>query len=240
MKEALAIARKEWLELVGRGGLQGAQGMLLFIAAFGVVMPLMNGRAWITSPVMAVAWAWVPMFLASTVISDAFAGERERHTLETLLASRLPESAILFGKLGAAVAYAAVLCGISLVAGVLTVNVAHRGEGFIFYRGSVIAAMAGLGLLGAVFVAAIGSIISLRASTVRQAQQTLGGLILVLFVLPIAAVRMMPSAWKADAAAAATAGAWAATVGVAALVLIDAALLAFARSRFTRSRLISR
>jgi hypothetical protein len=48
----------------------------------------------------------------------------------------------------------------------------------------------------AVFVAAVGVLISLRAATVRQAQQTLGGVIMVLLPLPMAAVRLAPAAWK--------------------------------------------
>src|SRR5688572_30714367 len=102
MNDAWWIARKEWRELLGQGGMQGRQGMLLFLGAFGLLLPLMNGRAWIESPLLAVTWSWVPMFLVMTVIADAFAGERERHTLETLLATRLSEPAILFGKMGAA------------------------------------------------------------------------------------------------------------------------------------------
>lgn len=239
MRDALAVAWKEWREIAGQGGMQGRQGMLLFVAAFGVIMPLMNGRAWIASPIMAVAWAWVPMFLVSTIIADAFAGERERHTLETLLATRLSESSILLGKIGAALAYAGVLCGISLLLGVIVINLAHRGEGLLLYRPATLAAMAALGLLGAVFIGSIGAVISLRAATVRQAQQTLGGVILVLFVLPMAAVRMLPASWRTDAMASAATGAQAATLAIGLLVLIDIALVMFARARFRRGRIIA-
>ena len=47
MNDAWAVARKEWMELWGQDGMQGRQGMLLFLGAFGLMLPLMNGRAWI-------------------------------------------------------------------------------------------------------------------------------------------------------------------------------------------------
>lgn len=135
MSDAWAVAHKEWRELFGQDGVQGRQGMLLFVAAFGLMLPAMNGRDWIASPLVAAAWSWVPMFLVSTVIADAFAGERERHTLETLLATRLSESAILFGKIAAAIGYAAALCAVSLLLGLVVVNVMHQGGGVIVYQG---------------------------------------------------------------------------------------------------------
>ena len=55
-------------------------------------------------------------------VADSFAGERERHTLETLLASRLPDRAILFGKVLAAVGYGWVLVMLMLVLSLVTVN----------------------------------------------------------------------------------------------------------------------
>jgi ABC-2 type transport system permease protein len=53
------------------------------------------------------------------------AGERERRTLETLLASRLDERAILFGKLLAARAYGWGLTLLSLLLGAASVSLAY-------------------------------------------------------------------------------------------------------------------
>lgn len=239
MKDAWSVAHKEWRELLGQNSMQGRQGMLMFVAAFGVILPAMNGREWIASPVAAAAWSWVPMFLVSTVIADTFAGERERHTLETLLATRLSEAAILFGKIIAAIGYAGVLCAVSLLLGVVVVNVMYRDGGVLFYQAWVLIAMTGLGLAGAVFVAALGTLMSLRAATVRQAQQSLSGVILALFVLPVAAVRFAPDVWKQDALSTAALGAQTAIVGVIAMVAIDTALIALALARFQRARIIT-
>ena len=131
MTDAWAIIWKEWREMLGQRGLRGKSGLLLTIGVFGIALPLQAGRAWIESPVLLVTWSWVPMFLVSTVIADAFAGERERHTLETLLATRLSDRTILFGKMGAAIGYAAAITVASLVLGVLTVNVAVADRGIV-------------------------------------------------------------------------------------------------------------
>ena len=44
----------------------------------------------------------IAMGTASTLIVDAVAGERERHTLETLLASPASDTGIIVGKMAAA------------------------------------------------------------------------------------------------------------------------------------------
>jgi ABC-2 type transport system permease protein len=199
----------------------------------------MNGRDWITSPVMAVAWAWVPMFLVSTVIADAFAGERERHTLETLLATRLPEHAILFGKMAAAIGYALGMCTVSLVLGLVAVNVAFPDGGLVLYSGRTVAGMIAAGLLGAVLVAALGSIISLRAATVKQAQQTLGGMIFVLFLVPAVGVKWLWKDRNIDVMERAAAAGYLGVAFVGLLVLADVALILFALSRFRRERILA-
>jgi ABC-2 type transport system permease protein len=239
VSDAFAVAWKEWRELLGQRGFRGKMGIVLFLLAFGIVLPLQTGPAWITSPVIGLAWSWVPMFLVSTVIADAFAGERERHTLETLLATRLSDEAILFGKIGAAIGYAGALTAGSLVLAEVAVNLAWPRNGVVLYKPEVLLATAVVGFLGAVFVAAIGVLISLRAATVRQAQQALGGTIIVVLLLPVAAVRYLPAEWKRSVAANAPAALTIALVGLGAFVLLDAGVVALAMLRFRRNRLIA-
>jgi ABC-2 type transport system permease protein len=239
MIDAGAIIWKEWRELIGQGGLRGKQGIVLFALAFGIVLPLNNGPSWITSPMTAIGWSWVPMFLVTTVIADAFAGERERHTLETLLASRLSDGAILFGKIGAAIGYAGTMTAASLILGLVVVNLANRQGGLLLYPLPIVLAMGALGLLGAVFVAAVGVLISLRAATVRQAQQTLGGVIMALLLGPIVLTRLLPAAWKHSLRVNAVNTALLTILVVAALAVVDAGLVGLVTVRFRRSRLIS-
>lgn len=239
MIDAGAVAWKEWRELLGERGLRGKFGSVLFIAVFGIVLPLQNGPKWITSPTIAIMWAWAPMFLVTTVIADAFAGERERHTLETLLASRLSDGAILLGKMGAAIGYAAALTAVSLLLGGVAVNLVHAGEGVLLYSFPVVLSMCALGFLGALFVAAVGVLISLRAATVRQAQQTLSGAIMVLLFVPIGVVRLMPAEWTASLVSSAVSMAQLAMLGLGAFVALDVGVVALAMARFRRARLIA-
>lgn len=83
--DILTMMWKEWKEILNWGGRRGRLGIVLFVVVFGVALPWQMGRAWIASPIALAYWAWVPLFMVTTVTADAFAGERERHTLETLL-----------------------------------------------------------------------------------------------------------------------------------------------------------
>ena len=234
---------KEWRELFnprkGGAGRSGWLSMALSVAVFGIFLPLQTGRAWVESPQMLVYWAWVPLFLVSGVVADAFAGERERHTLETLLASQLPDTAILLGKVAAAISYGCLLTFAGLGVGAVTVSVAHGRGRLLFYPPLVALAGVVLCALGAGLAASAGVLISLRAPTVRQAAQTLSiGTMLLVFV-PIFGVQALPASTKAALAV------WLATLDpkvalvltLLALATLDAALLAAARLRFQRAKL---
>ena len=67
------------------------------IALFGIIFPIQFREEWLTSNWSLAVAVVTPMLLIASTISESFAGERERHTLETLLASRLPDQAILLG-----------------------------------------------------------------------------------------------------------------------------------------------
>jgi ABC-2 type transport system permease protein len=89
-------------------------------------------------------------------------------------------------------------------------------------------------------IAGVGVSVSLRAATVRQAQQTFGIVLLVLMMTPLVAVQFLPEAWRETivrrAAELGVEGiAWRAS-GV--LLLGAAALLAIAVRRFKRGELV--
>ncbi len=185
-------------------------------------------------------WAWVPLFLVTSVIADSFAGERERQTLETLLASRLSDHAILFGKVGAAVGYGVGITWLSLLLGLVTVNLAHGQGNLLLYRLPVGFGIAGLGLLGAGLVASAGVLVSLPAATVRQAQQTLSIAIVVLLFPPILGIQASPLEWQARLLELFTGmdTTHLIVLAVMVLALLSAGLLIAAMGRFRRARLI--
>jgi ABC-2 type transport system permease protein len=235
------VAKKEWKEYVQSGpGLRGGRmSLLIMLAVFGVVLPVQNGIEWLRSPALPAAWSWVPLMLVAGVVADSFAGERERHTLETLLASRLPDAAIFAGKVTAAVVYAWGFTMIMAAVGLVAVNVVHwQGQVTWFPRLTAIGLPA-FSLLASTLAALAGVLVSLRAPTARQAAQILSiGVMLVLFV-PFLGFQAMPDEWKAAiAVAAAGVPPAVALAAVAALLLaIDTVLLALGLLRFRRARL---
>jgi ABC-2 type transport system permease protein len=225
------------------GGLRMGGGwlsLLLLIGVFGIFLPYQNGRDWVESPVNLLFWAWVPLFLTSSLTADSFAGERERHTLETLLASRLSDTAILLGKVGAAVAYGWGVTIASVLLGLITVNVAYgRGELLLYPLNVALGGLA-LSLLGAGLSATAGVLVSLRASSVRQAAQTMSIAVMILLFVPIFGLQALPAETQERLLA------WAMTTSINQILLVvllvllvaDGALLAAGLARFKRAKLI--
>src|SRR5207247_1194445 len=91
----------------------------------GIFVPLRMSPERYFNPFQLLIYAFFSAVVITTVIADSFAGERERHTLETLLASRLSDRAILFGKIAASIAYGWVIAMLCVLAGTITVNVAN-------------------------------------------------------------------------------------------------------------------
>jgi ABC-2 type transport system permease protein len=180
------------------------------------------------------------LLLASSVIADGIAGERERHTLETLLASRLSDRAILVGKVVAAVAYGWGFMVVSAILGLVTVNVTNAGSGLLMYDPLAIVLLGGFGLLAASFVACGGALVALRAPTVRQAAQNMNLAIFAVVLIPVIVLGILPQDVRRQLLEALSGLDWA-TIGVGAavfLVVVDLLLLSAAMARFQRARLI--
>jgi len=171
--------------------------MVLFpVLIFGVFFPLQAGRGWIENPVFILSFAWLPLLFVSAMTSDSFAGERERHTLETLLASRLSDSSILIGKIVSAMSYGLLVTALIVFAGVIAVNVVHGHGDLLFYPVKSFFTGIVLCVLIAGLISCIGVLVSLRASTVRQAHQTMSIAIVVVALLPSLLIGILPGEMK--------------------------------------------
>jgi ABC-2 type transport system permease protein len=242
IRDLLTVARKEWKEVLLTGaGLKGGRlGLLTMLAVFGVVLPANTGIAWVGSPALLVAWAWVPLMLVSGVVADSFAGERERHTLETLLASRLPDQAILFGKLLAAVGYAWGFTMVLVLVSLVSVNAIHWQGRVIWFPLVSAIGVPIFSLLTSILAASAGVLVSLRASTVRQASQVLAISVMLVLFVPVFGIQALPVSWKSALVRSALAfGPWVA-LGACGLVVavLDGVVLALGVLRFQRARLI--
>jgi ABC-2 type transport system permease protein len=235
------ILWKEMKELFQqRGKMRGGWlGLVFFIGVFGIFMPLQTGAEWLESPVSLIYWSWIPFLLVSSVIADTFAGERERHTLETLLASRLSDRAILFGKIAAAILYGWGLTMICALLSVISVNVAFYQGQLLFYSAQSSLAILAFSLLISGLATGLGVLISLRSPTVRQAQQTFS-MVFFLFFVPIFALPLLPESWKIQAISfmAKTRLEILLILVGSCLLILDVALVFASIQRFRRDRLI--
>lgn len=158
------------------------------LIAIAIVIPLQMGTDWLSSGFSLMASIAFPLIIAGTSIPQAFAGERERHTLATLLASRLPDRAILLGKLGVTVAYAWGLTFAVLLVSLITVNLRHWEGRILFFKTEIALAHFSVNPLMGLFVATLGILISMRSATVQGAQQALFGVLLI----PLSLLQMVP------------------------------------------------
>lgn len=234
---------KEWHEFLAGGGSRwrGGLGIVVVLFVFSIFLPIQTGRSWTTSalPILIDA-AYLPLSIIINMMADAFAGERERHTLETLLASRLSDRAILFGKIGAAIVFGWVLAILGSLIGLVAVNITHPSGGIVFYSPGTTVGIVVFGLLASTLAAGAGGLVSLRAGTVRQAQQMLGYGIMVLFFVPVLGFQLIPPAKRLQVLQqiSTTSGTEIALIALAVLLVLDATLLGIAIARFQRQRLI--
>lgn len=235
MSDLWTIIWKEWRDALFSGGKLISFRSIIFIVLLGVVWPLIDSHGWlILSTNMVLLNVLFPYFYILNYIGDAFAGERERHTLETLLVSRISDRAILWGKVIANVSY---IWGMTLIATLLSMVVANLAIGqtpWTFYApvGQWLGVLI-LILLACLLSASGGILVSMHSSTTRQAQQTLLLGSLGLFVVIYLAARVVPSALYAGMS-----NTQILFIAMLVLAVIDAILLAIGMASFHRSRLI--
>ena len=243
MTDILTVARKELREIVGGGsGRKGLFRELFFVFLFGVFFPLSQADAWRNGAVPSVFVFMIPLFLAGPYVADTFAGERERKTLETLLATRLPDSSIYLGKIIAVCTYAWAVTQFILLASLLALNLV--GEPFV-YPASVWAGALTGSYASALLISGIGTFISLRSETVRAAHQAM---MIPLFVLIFGGSFGIGAVWRqlSPATQLSLVG-WVSGISalegilgiVALLLLVDVFLLHLGVRRFRRGKLIS-
>jgi len=207
-----------------------------------IYLPWQEGVAWFHNALSFVPVIVIPFILVGLTIPDSFAGERERHTLGTLLASRLSDRSILIGKIAASVLFAWGATIAVLLLSALTVNALNWDGTVMFYSSTVLAADLALSLLVALMTAGAGVLISMRMDTVQSAQQSLMMILMIpLVVVQIGGVVVLQNMGGRgqikEFFAALELGEVALVVAVA-LLVIDLVLLVGAFASFRRARLI--
>jgi ABC-2 type transport system permease protein len=232
--------RKAMFRTQGRRG-QTIMTLLspLFLAIF---FPWQMGADWVETSMSLVLAVVVTFILVGITVPDSFAGERERHTLPTLLASRLPDRAILWGKVGGSVFLGWVATLVVLLISVVSLNLTHWQGRVLFFKPSLLVADMLVSFLVALVTAGLGVLFSMRSETVQQAQQaTMSVLLLPAMFLQFGLLVVLEND-SAKAFLRRTVGALSFTQLIASivtvLVLICGALFALAMARFKRARLI--
>ncbi|MGB0652724.1 MAG: ABC transporter permease subunit [Thermoplasmatota archaeon] len=196
-----AMVTKEILEAMGTGGGQRVQFIvaLALNVVIGFATPLFIGSiltrsavdpsldtiyaAWIAAGASLGIATFTAMFYPITVGADLIAGERERHTLETLLAGPVPSSQILLSKLLGMVTLGlagSVMIAIAAMLGMLVGFGLDPGWiGFLLPPAALVTTALPVFMFSCVAVLA-----SMRAKTARAAQQTMAYVMLPLLLLP--------------------------------------------------------
>jgi len=172
LKQLLGGTRGQWV------------AMVIFMGVFGIMMPLQAGPSFVKSPFLAGMFAFLPLFIVIQIVPDSFAGERERHTLETILATRLSDKGILLGKILTIVLYGWLMALAIACIMLISVNVVYRQEGLILPSWWLLIGAAFVSFLVALFSTSLGVFISLKAQTVKQAQQNVALIVMTLWFLP--------------------------------------------------------
>jgi ABC-2 type transport system permease protein len=236
MNDLWTMIWKEWKDFLWSGGRSDLVRPLLNIAVLGILLPLSFRQSWLNlDAAPALLGVFTPFMFVILIISDAIAGERERHTLETLLASRVSDRAIVLSKVLIAVGYNWLMTLFCLLIGDVIINLSQRPEHWKFYEPiSLFGVVLLLCFLTTLLAASGGVLISLRSVTVRQASQTML-LGLILLGLGIATVvRLLPPRLTASLTTSQVV-----QIIFLVLVVLDALLLAASLVSFQRSRLIS-
>jgi len=235
---------KEWRSLFRQPG--SRTRMILTVAVpigyFGIFWPIQDGADFVTNADPWFVAIVVPLLTVVMTAPDSFAGERERKTLRTLLASRLSDSAILWAKLLFSRLLGIGMMLFTLSLALVVVNIVDGGNGLILIAADRMVYMLAVSLLLSAIAAGAAVLISLRATTVQQAQQTLAAAFFLIPVVlgPVVLIMSRDSDTRPLEELFRALGTPAGRLGmIAGLGVLAVALLYSARMRFKRSRLAS-
>jgi len=229
-----------WKERKGMFRYRGSRTRFLMVLVtpvlMAIVFPLQAGPDWVERLDSVFIAVFIPIILVSITIPDSFAGERERHTLGTLLASCLPDRAILFGKVAVSVAFAWAVTLVAILLGLVTVNVAHWEGKLLLLTPTIALADLGLSFLLATLAAGAGVLISLRSATAQEAAQTM----MAVFLLPPMLLGMVLLVFSEQILGllATLDGTQILFIAIVVLAAVGLGLLMAAMARFQRARLI--
>jgi ABC-2 type transport system permease protein len=226
VNDIITVMRKELKEApygIGQGDRRGGIVVLVaFLLLFGVIHP-MNARGALFDGLSFILLAASGAFFTASGAPDAYAGERERRTLETLLTTRLDVVSIALGKIAACALVGWGASTALVISASITVAVAERSWS------AIPLARLGFGIILALFinilVAATGVIASALSQTTRQALQLFTVVMMVIISGPAIVARMNPGFRKRILATLASTSSQQALLSVVMLLALDLCLI---------------
>jgi ABC-2 type transport system permease protein len=235
MNDIWTMIWKETKDSILQGGLTALVRPVLLMGILGIIFPLRFGLQWLAlAPLVVGIVVYFPLLLVLSFVGDSIAGERERHTLETLLASRISDSAIVLGKIIVTTVYAWSTALLGLLLGLVVANLSKGQGSWQFYTHvDLLLEVLGLSLLTGLLGASGGVLISMRSATVRQAQQLVLVAMLVLAGGGILLSRFLPADVISSLSESQL---W--LIAIAVLAVLDLILLGVSLVSFRRTRLM--
>jgi ABC-2 type transport system permease protein len=235
MNDIWTMIWKETKDSILQGGLTALVRPVLLMGILGIIFPLRFGLQWLAlAPLVVGIVVYFPLLLVLSFVGDSIAGERERHTLETLLASRISDSAIVLGKIIVTTVYAWSTALLGLLLGLVVANLSKGQGSWQFYTHvDLLLEVLGLSLLTGLLGASGGVLISMRSATVRQAQQLVLVAMLVLAGGGVLLSRFLPADVISSLSESQL---W--LIAIAVLAVLDLILLGVSLVSFRRTRLM--
>jgi ABC-2 type transport system permease protein len=194
VSDFVTVLRKELLEIVAdRHSLHGlAFQAAAIVGTCGVLVPWLSpgGGPWNDPGAIGMLYLGFPSMLTALVAADLFAGELERGTLETLLATPLSDAAIVGGKAAAAAIVGVAVSYLSLLA-TAAVSIFKHG-GFAPDPAMLLWAVGGA-FGSSLITGALAVAVSSLTTVARSAQQ----IALVLSFLAMMALTAQAGRWRA-------------------------------------------
>lgn len=175
------------LSIVFGAGLAVLVGLVLYNAQR--VFPFPDGWPVVVFPALAglLGTTFGSTLLPMNAGIDSIAGERERHTLETLLAGPVSDRGIVWAKATSIATVAGITGGIGGVAVAITLPILYGVDGLLWALIVVPAALL-VPVVPSFMTACTSIVMSMRAKTVKDASQRLGYLIIPFSLMPMAVV----------------------------------------------------
>ncbi len=186
-----AILWKELKEILFVRGIKKAtySNLVFSMIIYGIILPILMGNWWYERGVISFLVVFVPVIYSMSFSINVFVGERERKTLKTLLATRITDKGIFFGKFIFSFFYTYLyilsIVLISIITKAILTYMTMKTIVFMPYSISTIILLLTASPLLVVLATSIGIVISFKAKEIKIIQSYSSIISFVLLIISI-------------------------------------------------------